>query len=109
MSTVPDPSKPSALLTESVDQVDIHHVEIVNVHQAKTHLSALLARVAQGEEIVITRNGTLIARLIAADPEPKRVPGRFAGQIRIHGDFFEDLPEAELKAAEGDDELEPLV
>ena len=55
----------------------------VNIHQAKTHLSRLLVQVAEGDEVVIAKNGVPVARLVPmADPRD-RTPGRFRGQI--HG------------------------
>ena len=45
---------------------------VVNVHQAKTQLSRLLARVEAGEEIVIARRGNPVARLVPCQPETKR-------------------------------------
>jgi prevent-host-death family protein len=71
---------------------------IVNVHEAKTHLSRLLERVEAGEEIVIARNGKPIARLGPLDPRQPRTPGLFQGQIE--GDLFAPLPEEELEAWE---------
>lgn len=41
----------------------------IGVFEARNSLSALLDRVAQGEEITITRNGKPVARLVAAIPE----------------------------------------
>jgi len=41
-----------------------------NVQEAKTHLSALLARVAAGERIVLSRHGKPIAQLVPLDPKP---------------------------------------
>ena len=59
--------------------------QTVNVHDAKTHLSRLLERAEAGEEIVIARAGRPVARLVPYDNErPKRVFGRFRGQIVIH-------------------------
>lgn len=46
-------------------------MKIVNVHEAKSILSALLAAVERGEEVVIARNGTPVARLVAAET-PRR-------------------------------------
>ena len=40
-------------------------METVNVHEAKTHLSRLLAQVEAGEEVIIARNGKPVARLVA--------------------------------------------
>ena len=55
---------------------------VVNVHEAKTQLSRLLARVEAGEEITIARAGQPFARLVPlalAAPLTPRVPGRFKG------------------------------
>jgi prevent-host-death family protein len=49
---------------------------IVNVHEAKTHLSKLLDRVHAGEEITIAKAGKPYARLVKiADQPVKRTPG----------------------------------
>ena len=74
---------------------------VVNVHQAKTQLSRLLARVEAGEEVVIARRGEPVARLVACKPRKKRRPNRLKGKIVIPDDFFDPLPEEELKAWEG--------
>ncbi len=66
----------------------------VNIHEAKTQLSKLLARVSQGEEIVIARNGTPVARLVPVEPEPSQRPwGMFKGQIWMAPDFDETSQE----------------
>lgn len=61
---------------------------VVNVHEAKTHLSRLLERVETGEEVVIARAGRPIARLVPfrARTSP-RAPGLWRGQVRIAPDF----------------------
>jgi prevent-host-death family protein len=65
----------------------------VNVHEAKTHLSRLLARVEAGEEVLISRAGRPVARLVAARRSPgKRRAGRFVGKGRIAADFNAPLP-----------------
>ncbi|MDE0390676.1 MAG: type II toxin-antitoxin system Phd/YefM family antitoxin [Rhodospirillales bacterium] len=74
---------------------------VVNVSQAKTQLSRLLARVEAGEEVVIARRGKPVARLVACRPEKKRRPGRLEGKVVIPDDFFDPLPEEELKLWEG--------
>ena len=74
---------------------------VVNVHQAKTHLSRLLARAEAGEEVVIARRGTPVAQLVACKPRKKRRPGRLKGKIVIPDDFLDPLPEEELAAWEG--------
>ena len=66
----------------------------VNVHEAKTHLSQLLARVERGEEITIGRAGKPVAKL-----EPyrqaagRRRPGAWKGRVRIAADFEELSPD----------------
>lgn len=65
-----------------------------NVHEAKTHLSKLLRRVMNGEEIIIARAGEPIAVLSPIKEAPaRRVPGNDAGKVVIHADFDEPLPE----------------
>ena len=77
-------------------------MKIVNVHEAKTHLSRLLARVAKGEEVVIAKAGKPVARLVpvAARPE-RRVLGTERGRIWIADDFDAPLPDDVLEAFEG--------
>ncbi|MDE0169014.1 MAG: type II toxin-antitoxin system Phd/YefM family antitoxin [bacterium] len=74
---------------------------IVNVYEAKTHLSKLLDRVLNGEEIVIGRAGKPVARLVpfAAKRTP-RVPGRLAGKI-VMAEDFDATPDWLLDAFEG--------
>jgi len=74
-----------------------------NVHDAKTHLSRLLDRVAQGEEIIIAKSGRPVAKLVRLSAEPRR-PGRLKGRIRIGPDFDEPLPEKILAAFRGEGE-----
>jgi prevent-host-death family protein len=73
----------------------------VNVHEAKTHLSKLLARVSAGEEVIIARAGKPIARLVPITERPqKRVPGSAKGKVFISPDFDAPLPESVLEAFE---------
>lgn len=78
-------------------------MEFFNVHEAKTHFSRLLDRVAQGEEIVIAKSGRPVAKLVRVAAEPRR-PGRLKGRIRIGPDFDEPLPEEILSAFRGEGE-----
>ena len=71
---------------------NITFMKSVNVHQAKTHLSRLLERV---EEIVISRAGTPVAKLVAVAPS-KRVLGADRGRVRIGQDFDAPLPDEAL-------------
>ncbi len=76
-------------------------VATYNMHDAKTQLSRLAQRAADGEEIVIARNGEPLARLVAM---PARKPLRFgwaAGQIEIGENFDDPLPEDIQKYFEG--------
>lgn len=59
----------------------------VGVHEAKTHLSRLLRRVAGGEEIVITRGGAPVARLVPVSARRSRRLGADRGQVHIASDF----------------------
>jgi prevent-host-death family protein len=69
-------------------------VETVNVHEAKTHLSRLLARVEAGERIVIARAGEPIAELVPVKRSGRRrTPGDDV--IVIHDNFDDPLPEFE--------------
>jgi prevent-host-death family protein len=65
----------------------------VNVHEAKTHLSRLLARVEAGEELIIARAGQPVARLIPFARPGKRALGLDAGRGFIAADFDAPLPE----------------
>lgn len=76
----------------------------VNVHEAKTHLSRLLQRAAEGEEIIIARAGVPVARLVPFSAlRSPRQPGALKGQIWM-ADDFDDLPDELLRAFEGEDE-----
>ena len=69
-------------------------VTTVNIHEAKTHLSRLLKRVAAGEQIVIARAGTPIARLSPyKDQGRERVAGRDRGLFTVPDDFNAPLPD----------------
>ena len=75
----------------------------VTVHAAKTHLSRLIRRAAAGEEIVIVRGTTPVARLTAIPPQPvKRRFGAYRGEFEVTDSFFDPLPESELTAFEGE-------
>jgi prevent-host-death family protein len=69
----------------------------VNIHEAKTTFSKLIARVEAGEEIVIARDGTPVARLVAVgNGATARVPGRDRGLFSVPGDFDAPLADATL-------------
>jgi prevent-host-death family protein len=68
-------------------------MKTVSVHEAKTHLSRLLERVVEGDEIIIARSGKPVARLVAIKTEqPKVILGSDRGRVRIASDF-NDTPD----------------
>ncbi len=65
----------------------------VNIHQAKTHLSRLIGRVLQGEEITIAKAGKPVARLIpVTKQQTRRTPGTAMGRVQIAANFDAPLP-----------------
>jgi prevent-host-death family protein len=91
MASVPDEGKP------------------VNVHDAKTHFSKLLERVAKGEEVVIAKAGKPVARLVpVVQPPPPRKFGTLRGMVTIPEDF--DAADPEIEAMfNGEDPDDPLL
>lgn len=80
----------------------------VNIHDAKTNLSRLLARVAAGEEVIICKSGKPVARLIPVLPRPRRrVPGTWKDKVRIHDDFDAPLPAWVEDSFDGADDARP--
>ena len=79
----------------------------VNVGQAKTDLSKLLARVEAGEDVEIARDGVPVARLVRVEPSSPgsaflAARGSLAGQVVVGDDF--EFTEAELDELLTDDE-----
>ena len=68
----------------------------VGVHEAKTHLSRLLRRVAAGEEIVITSGGRPAARLVPLGSRHVREVGFDHGVVSITGDLDDPLSETDV-------------
>lgn len=65
----------------------------VTVHQAKTTLAELLARVGAGEEVLIADTGKPVARLVPAiEKSTPRAPGTAVGLLKIAADFDDPLP-----------------
>lgn len=69
---------------------------VINVHDAKTHLSRLLERAHDGEEIVLAKAGKPYARLVPLDDRQERRPGLAKGAVTDA--FFDPLPPEELEA-----------
>lgn len=65
----------------------------VSIHEAKTHISRLIARAEAGEEIIVRHGARPVAMVVAYQPPstPRR-PGALKGQIHI-GDRFEETPD----------------
>jgi prevent-host-death family protein len=66
---------------------------IVNVHEAKTHLSRLLERVASGEEVTIAKAGKPVAKLVPAHAVERRRLGVDEGRVMVPDDFNQPLPD----------------
>ena len=74
-----------------------------SAREARIRLSRLIARAEAGEEVVITRRGTPVARIepfVPREPRKPREPGSWKGRISIDDGFFDPLPEDELAAWE---------
>jgi prevent-host-death family protein len=75
----------------------------VNVQEAKTRLSELLHKVQSGEDVIIARAGKPIAHLEPAQPRQPVFGGIIEG-LTVPDEFFDELPESELAAWEGNTE-----
>lgn len=73
----------------------------VNMHEAKTQLSKLVARVESGEEIIIARRGKPVAKLVGLEPpKTRRLSGRDRGLFEVPDDFDQPLPDEVLQEFE---------
>jgi len=73
-----------------------------NIHEAKTHLSRLLRKVLMGEEIVISKAGKPVARIVPyEDALVERQAGRDRGLFEVPDDFNAELPEDVQRDFEG--------
>jgi prevent-host-death family protein len=72
----------------------------VGVHEAKTHLSRLLADVAGGEEVVITRRGEPVASLVPVSQSSARRLGIDRWRLVVPKDFDAPLPDRVLASFE---------
>lgn len=80
--------------------------DYVNLYEAKTHLSALVERAAEGEEIVIAKAGKPLARLVSMAskaPKPKRRAGGWKGKLWVSSDFDAPLPADLLAGFRGEE------
>jgi prevent-host-death family protein len=74
---------------------------IVNIHEAKTNFSRLLVQVNEGEEVIISKAGKPVARLIPFEEKPKRrLAGSGKGKVKVSDNFDAPLPELILNSFE---------
>lgn len=73
--------------------------EVINVHEAKTHLSRLLDKAHAGEEIVLGKAGKPYAKLVPLSRQDRKLG--FLKGFHLDESFFDPLPEEELAAWEG--------
>ena len=69
----------------------------VNIHEAKTHLSRLLEKVQQGEEVIIAKAGRPVAKLVKIEATAKRVLGSGVGTIKFTPGWEAPLTDEEMK------------
>jgi prevent-host-death family protein len=75
--------------------------KIVNMHEAKSMLSKLVAEAESGAEIVIARAGKPVVRLVPIRALAKRTLGQWKGRVKMADDFDAPLPDDLLDAFEG--------
>jgi antitoxin (DNA-binding transcriptional repressor) of toxin-antitoxin stability system len=75
-------------------------VNKLNIHEAKTHLSAILAKLRPGDTVVICRRNTPIAeiRALPSALKKRRPVGLEAGKLHVPRSFFEPLPDDVIEA-----------
>ena len=81
---------------------------MVNMHQAKTELSKLVVKAWEGNEVLISRDGKVVAKLIPFITEP-RVPGQLRGKVWISPDFDDPLPPEIQRYFDGEDDEDDLL
>ena len=78
-------------------------MKVTNIHEAKTHLSRLVQRAAEGEQIIIGKAGKALAMLVPYRPcDEPRCPGQWRGQVSM-ADDFDPLPDEVARAFRGED------
>jgi prevent-host-death family protein len=80
--------------------------QVFNIHDAKTNLSALIAKAEAGEDVLIARAGKPVVKLVPihsrGKKRPDRRPGFLKGKIWIGPDFDDPLPDEILAAFRGE-------
>ena len=81
----------------------------LNMHEAKTHLSRYVARLKEGETIILCRRNEPVAeiRALPTTPKKRRPFGLARGQFTVPSTFFEPLPEEVIASFEGADRTNP--
>ena len=81
----------------------------LNMHEAKTHLSRYVARLKEGETIILCRRNEPVAeiRALPSTPSKRRPFGLARGQFTLPSAFFEPLPEEVIASFEGADGADP--
>ena len=80
-------------------------MKIVNLHEAKTHLSRLIESVIAGEEVIIAKAGKPLVKLIPyQETKQPRKPGGWEGKVRMSDDFDDELPDNILTGFLGEEE-----
>jgi prevent-host-death family protein len=77
---------------------------VLNLYEAKTHLSVLVDEAAAGREIIIAKAGRPMAKLVPLRQTARRSPGRTRGKLWMAADFDAPLPQEILDAFVGDAE-----
>jgi prevent-host-death family protein len=72
-----------------------------SVHEAKTHLSKLIAAALEGQEVIVQRGAHPIVRIVPLAPPERRIFGAFKGQIAMDSRLDDPLPDDELRAWNG--------
>lgn len=80
-------------------------MSVINIHEAKTHLSQLIHQVLAGEQVIIAKAGKPLVELTIYHPEKTlRKGGQLRGMINIGDDFDDPLPEEITKSFHGESE-----
>jgi prevent-host-death family protein len=72
-------------------------MSVSTIHEAKTNLSRLIQKAERGEEVVIARGKTPVARIVPLKKPKRRNLAIFKGKFTVGPEFFEPLPEDELR------------
>jgi prevent-host-death family protein len=76
---------------------------VINIHEAKTHLSRIVEEVAAGKEVIIAKAGKPMARLVPMQENvTKKTLGLLKGKIKISANFNKPLPETVMQLFERD-------